>query len=79
MRPFSGRGRGGRGRGGQRSGSQRPGNQNQNQNQTSEEKEKKPAVNDDKLCKIHAKWKDNANFCAAPWACRMKNVYKAPQ
>ena len=39
----------------------------------------KPAINDDNLCRIHAKWKENANFCAAPWGCRMKNVYKAPQ
>ena len=28
---------------------------------------------------MHAKWKDNANFCAAPWACKMKNVWRAPQ
>ena len=39
----------------------------------------KPYVNDDKLCKLHAKWKENANFCAAPWACRMKDIFKAPQ
>ena len=39
----------------------------------------KPKINEDKLCKIHAKWKENATFCAAPWGCRMKSVYKAPQ
>ena len=37
-----------------------------------------PKVNEDNLCRIHAKWKDNATFCAAPWACKMKNIYKAP-
>ena len=41
--------------------------------------EPKPAVNEEKLCRIHAKWKNNATFCAAPWACKMKNVWKAPQ
>ena len=40
---------------------------------------KKPTINAENLCKIHAKWKDNATFCAAPWGCKMKNVYRAPQ
>ena len=53
---------------------------NKNQGQDGQgEKVSKPPVNEDKLCKIHAKWKENATFCAAPWACRMKNVWKAPQ
>ena len=33
----------------------------------------------DKLCKIHFKWGENGSYCAAPWKCPMKNVYKAPQ
>ena len=39
----------------------------------------KTPINDDGHCRIHAKWKENATFCAAPWGCKMKNVYKAPQ
>ena len=56
-------------------------NSNKNQNQTSggQVQAKKPSVNEDKLCRIHAKWKENATFCAAPWGCRMKNVWKEPQ
>ena len=34
---------------------------------------------DDKLCKMHYKWGENSTYCAAPWKCPMKNVYKAPQ
>ena len=41
--------------------------------------ETKKKINDEGLCRIHAKWKNNATFCAAPWGCSMKNVYKAPQ
>ena len=56
--------------------------QNQNsqkaQNQPSEEKKKK-MIDDDGHCRIHAKWKENATFCAAPWGCKMKSIYKAPQ
>ena len=33
----------------------------------------------DKLCKIHYKWGENGAYCAAPWKCPMKNIYKAPQ
>ena len=33
----------------------------------------------DKLCKIHYRWGENGTYCAAPWKCPMKNVYKAPQ
>ena len=33
----------------------------------------------DKLCKIHFRWGENGSYCAAPWKCPMKNVYKAPQ
>ena len=33
----------------------------------------------DKLCKIHHKWGSNGSYCAAPWMCAMKNVWKAPQ
>ena len=51
-----------------------PGQSGQNQNKSS-----KSPVNEESLCKMHAKWKDNANFCAAPWACKMKNVWRAPQ
>ena len=57
------------------------GNQNgnrQNQNQNSTPRTSKP-INDDGHCRIHAKWKENATFCAAPWGCKMKNVYRAPQ
>ena len=39
----------------------------------------KPAINSDGHCRIHAKWKENASFCAAPWGCKMKNIWKAPQ
>ena len=57
------------------------GNQNgnrQNQTQNSTPRASKP-INDDGHCRIHAKWKENATFCAAPWGCKMKNVYRAPQ
>ena len=54
-------------------------NKNQNATTTTTTTAPKPKVNEDNLCRIHAKWKDNATFCAAPWACRMKNVWKAPQ
>ena len=33
----------------------------------------------EKLCKIHFKWGENGSYCAAPWKCPMKTVYKAPQ
>ena len=49
------------------------------QNSQKPKPDKSKMINDDGLCKIHAKWKNDANFCAAPWGCRMKNVYKAPQ
>ena len=52
---------------------------NQNKNQSKQESPPTPKVNDETLCRIHAKWKNDANFCAAPWACKMKNVYRAPQ
>ena len=51
----------------------------QNKNKGQESQKPKTPVNEDSLCKMHAKWKENATFCAAPWACRMKNVWKAPQ
>ena len=55
-------------------------NKNQNQRQNSQSQTAtKPQINDDGHCRIHAKWKENANFCAAPWGCKMKNIYKAPQ
>ena len=72
----------GQGQGGQRGqGNQNQGGQNQKngQNQNNQARPTKPALNEDKLCRIHAKWKDNATFCAAPWGCRMKDVYRAPQ
>ena len=54
--------------------------QAQNQSQKPADKDKpKPAVNEESLCRVHAKWKKEANFCAAPWACKMKNVWKEPQ
>ena len=31
------------------------------------------------LCKIHFKWGENGSYCAAPWKCPMKSVFKAPQ
>ena len=52
--------------------------QGQSQNSQDGDKKKK-LLNSESLCKIHAKWKDNANFCAAPWGCKMKNIYKEPQ
>ena len=33
----------------------------------------------DKLCRIHYRWGENGTYCAAPWKCPMKNVFKAPQ
>ena len=33
----------------------------------------------DKLCKMHYKWGENSAYCAAPWKCPMKNIFKAPQ
>lgn len=51
----------------------------QSQGQNTQSQSSTPKVNDENLCRIHAKWKNEANFCAAPWACKMKNVYKAPQ
>ena len=41
--------------------------------------QKKPVISDEGLCRIHQKWKNDATFCAAPWGCKMKNVYKSPQ
>ena len=55
-------------------------NQNKNQEQSQSEKPKnKSGVNDENLCRMHAKWKGEANFCSAPWKCKMKNIWKAPQ
>ena len=59
-------------------------NKNQGQSQTQNQGQKPKVdkaklIDDDGLCRIHAKWKKEANFCAAPWACRMKNIWKAPQ
>ena len=34
---------------------------------------------DEDLCKIHFLWGVNGNYCAAPWKCPMKDVFKAPQ
>ena len=34
---------------------------------------------DDKLCRIHFKWGINGSYCAAPWKCPMKDIFKAPQ
>ena len=33
----------------------------------------------DKLCRIHYRWGENGSYCAAPWKCPMKNIFKAPQ
>ena len=33
----------------------------------------------DKLCKIHYRWGNNGTYCAAPWKCPMKDVFRAPQ
>ena len=56
-------------------GQSQKGQNNKNQNGQGDKK----LIDDDNLCRIHAKWKENANFCAAPWGCRMKNVWKSPQ
>ena len=53
--------------------------QNKNQNQAQESKPGKKGVNEDSLCRMHAKWQKEANFCSAPWACKMKNIFKEPQ
>ena len=50
-----------------------------NKNNKDQKDSPAPAVNEENLCRIHAKWKKEANFCAAPWACKMKNDWKAPQ
>ena len=82
-------GRGGRGgfrggfRGG-RGGSANPPAPNTNSNSESPPVTRGPrhatAKGDsEKLCKIHYKWGENGNFCAAPWKCPMKNVYKSTQ
>ena len=60
------------------------------QNQQSAPKPQAPAANkgprhatakgdNEKLCRIHYKWGDNGSYCAAPWKCPMKSVFKAPQ
>ena len=33
----------------------------------------------DKLCRIHYRWGENGTYCAAPWKCPMKSIFKAPQ
>ena len=33
----------------------------------------------DKLCRIHYRWGVNGTYCAAPWKCPMKDIYKSPQ
>ena len=77
----------GRGQGNQNRGQNRgqggQSGQNQNKNSSGQNGQSKPdkakLINDEGLCKIHAKWKKEANFCAAPWGCKMKNIYKEPQ
>ena len=64
--------------GGQQNKNQGSSNSNQGSSNSSQGSSKKTA-NDDGLCNMHAKWKENANFCSAPWKCRMKDVWKAPQ
>ena len=34
---------------------------------------------DENLCKLHFNWGVNANYCAAPWKCPMKDTWTAPQ
>ena len=34
---------------------------------------------DENLCKLHFNWGVNANYCAAPWKCPMKDQWTAPQ
>ena len=68
-----------RNKNGQQSGGQQGGQQNKEQKGGQKNQTQKPLLNDENLCRIHAKWKNDANFCAAPWGCKMKNVYKAPQ
>ena len=40
------------------------GGQGSQSNKNEQKPPKKPAINEDKLCRIHAKWKENATFCA---------------
>ena len=62
-------------------GSQGQGQSNKNQKpqngQNSQPKKKN--LSEDGLCNMHKKWKTEANFCSAPWGCKMKDVWKAPQ
>ena len=45
------------------------------QSTSDQDKLKNPVISDEGLCKIHQKWRNDATFCAAPWGCKMKNVY----
>ena len=55
------------------------GSQSQNHSQGQSQAKGQTKEKSEDLCRIHAKWKENANFCSAPWMCKMKNIYKAPQ
>ena len=68
-----------RGQGQSGKNSQSGGQSGQNQAQKNQNESAKTPINSDGHCRVHAKWKENATFCAAPWGCKMKNVYKAPQ
>ena len=59
--------------------SSKPNSTNQGQGTSDQNKPKKPVISDEGLCKIHQKWRNDATFCAAPWGCKMKNIYRAPQ
>ena len=52
-----------------------PGNSNQKENKGPRHETAKG----DKLCKMHHRWGVNATYCAGPWMCQMKDIYKAPQ
>ena len=57
-------------------------NTNSNTNSTGGNKGTRHATakgSNDKLCKIHYRWGENGTYCAAPWKCPMKDVYRAPQ
>ena len=34
---------------------------------------------DENLCRIHYQWGINGTYCAAPWKCPMKDIWRAPQ
>ena len=60
-------------------GNQGQSNKNQKPQNGQNSQPKKKNLSEDGLCNMHKKWKAEANFCSAPWGCKMKDVWKAPQ